>query len=215
MMDYRPVVSAPPRLTELRLAAEPSAWKDGGFRVKGHEVVIGSVRLILEGTDAGRGVVGWSFAEAIPAGALDGLPDPAVRPAPEPGGDHPNGIAAVDHVVALTPDLERTVTALLGAGFDLRRRRGEPTATGQGPQAFFRAGDAVLEVVHHERAADSAATARLWGIALLAPDLDVTASRVGPAIGEVRGAVQPGRRIATFARGAGLGLPVAVLSPRA
>ena len=46
-----------------------------------------------------------------------------------------------------------------------------------------------------------------------APDLDTTAASFGDHIGEVRAAVQPGRRIATLKRSAGLGLPVALMTP--
>ena len=41
-----------------------------------------------------------------------------------------------------------------------------------------------------------------------------TAAALGPLLGEVRDAIQPGRRIGTIRREAGLGLPVAFLSAR-
>jgi hypothetical protein len=72
-------------------------------------------------------------------------------------------------------------------------------------------------VVEHpaqaREAGDPDAPARLWGLALLAPDIDATARHAGDLLGEVRDAIQPGRRIATFTRDAGLGVAVAVLSP--
>ena len=110
-------------------------------------------------------LLGWSFADP-PAGPLDGLPEPATAPAPEPGGAHPNGITAIDHVVAFSPDLERTVPALEAAGMDLRRRREGPTGAGSARQAFFRVGEAILEVVEHppqaREAGDAEAPTRLW-----------------------------------------------------
>ena len=64
-----------------------------------------------------------------------------------PPGAHPNGAVRVDHVVMLSPDLDRTVAELESQGFDLRRRREGPTPGGSTRQAFFRAGEPILEVV--------------------------------------------------------------------
>ena len=202
------------QLTSLDLAADAGRWAAAGFAVDGGAVTLGAVRVELRGADAGRGLLGWSFAE-VPAGALDGLPAPAAAPAPEPGGAHPNGITAVDHVVAFSPDLERTVAALEGAGLDLRRRREGPTGGGSARQAFFRVGEVILEVVEHppqaREAGDADAPARLWGLALLTADIEATAAAAGPLMGAVKDAIQPGRRIATFTREAGLGAAVAVI----
>ena len=202
------------QLTSIELAAEPSAWAAAGFAVEDGGVTLGAVRLELRGAGAGRGLLGWSFA-AAPAGPLDGLPEPATAAPPGRGRAHPNGVTAVDHVVAFSPDLERTVPALEAAGLDLRRRREGPTGAGSARQAFFRVGEAILEVVEHppqaREAGDAEAPARLWGLALLAPDLDATAAAAGPLLGEARDAIQPGRRIATFRREAELGVAVAVI----
>jgi hypothetical protein len=130
---------------------------------------------------------------------------------------HPNGIAAIDHVVAMTPELPHTVAALEAAGLDLRRIREEPTPAGAPRQAFFRLGATILEVVQEPPEAIERAggdhPAFLWGLALLAPDLEATVAALGEHVGEIRPAVQPGRRIATVRRSAGLGLPVALMSP--
>jgi len=61
-------------------------------------------------------------------------------------------------------------------------------------------------------AENSAAPARFYGLALATADIDATAGSLGPLLGEVRDAVQPGRRIATVRRHAQLGLPVAFMS---
>jgi len=202
------------QLTSLDLAADAERWAAAGFAVDGEAVTLGAVRVELRGADSGRGLLGWSFAE-VPAGALDGLPAPAAAPAPEPGGTHPNGVTAVDHVVAFSPDLERTVTALEGAGLDLRRRREGPTGGGSARQAFFRVGQVILEVVEHppqaREAGEAEAPARLWGLALLTEDIEATAAAAGPMMGAPKDAIQPGRRIATFTREAALGVAVAVL----
>ena len=52
-----------------------------------------------------------------------------------------------------------------------------------------------------------------WGLAFVAPDLDATVARLGDRVSEIRAAVQPGRRIVTLRRSAGLALPVALITP--
>jgi Glyoxalase-like domain len=210
-------VAASPQLTGLDLAADPAAWAAAGFDVRDDALALGGVELRLGGDGPGA-IRGWDFDVPVPGDRLDGLIVPGMRPPVAQVAAHPNGIAAVDHVVAFSPDLDRTVAALESAGLDLRRRREGPTGGGSARQAFFRVGEAILEVVEHpaqaREAGDPAAPARLWGLALLAPDLDATAAYAGERLGEVRDAIQPGRRIATFTRAAQLGLAVAVLSPR-
>ena len=118
----------------------------------------------------------------------------------------------------MTPALDRTVAALKRAGLDLRRIREQPTPAGAPRQAFFRLGVTILEVVQEPPEAIERAggdhPAFFWGLAFLAPDLDATAASLGEHASEVRDAVQPGRRIATLRRSAGLALPVALISPR-
>jgi hypothetical protein len=45
-------------------------------------------------------------------------------------------------------------------------------------------------------------------------DLDAAAARLGDGLGTPRDAVQPGRRIATARGAAGLGVPLALMTPR-
>jgi hypothetical protein len=51
-------------------------------------------------------------------------------------------------------------------------------------------------------------------VTLVSDDLDATAAVLGERLGAVRDAVQPGRRIATVRREAGLGTPLAFMTPR-
>ena len=51
------------------------------------------------------------------------------------------------------------------------------------------------------------------GISFLVADLDATAAFLGDLLGTPRDAVQPGRRIATLGREAGLGPAIAFMSP--
>jgi hypothetical protein len=205
-------------IDELTLADEPAHWSALGFTVLDDCIQLGTVRLRLTGTGAGRGILGWSL-RAIPGTELDGLPTRrSDSPVPAPAAPHPNGIGAIDHVVAMTPELDRTVQALSNAGLDLRRIREEPTPAGAPRRAFFRLGAEILEVVqepeHVVAARDDGATrpARFWGLALLATDLDRTVATLGEHAGEARDAVQPGRRIATVKRSAELAVPVALMS---
>lgn len=215
-------------IDEIELADEPSAWRSLGFAVDRDAFVLGGIRLLLSGRRAGRGIVGWSLRE-IASTDLDGLPTTASANPQLPAttvhlplavAGHPNGISSIDHVVAFSPQLDRTVTALRGANLDLRRVREQPTPAGAPRQAFFRLGEAVLEVVQIPdgeiaRAGGKDAPARFWGLALIATDIERTVDALGEHASEIRPAVQPGRRIATLRRSAGLALPVAVMSPPA
>jgi hypothetical protein len=209
----------PATIDELTLADEPESWSELGFSVSGERCRIGDVVLRLAGRGAGRGIVGWSL-RGLDASQLDGLPTSRAEGPPaaaEPPAAHPNGIVAIDHVVAVSPDLDRSVKALQAAGLDLRRRREEPTPAGAPRQAFFRLGEVILEVVQEpaevlERDGGPDRPAFFWGLALLVADLDSTVAQLGEKAGSVRAAVQAGRRIATLRRSAGLGVPVALIS---
>jgi hypothetical protein len=215
--DARRALTVNPTIDELRVADTPQAWSALGFEVDGDTCVIGDVRIRLAGPGGGRGLVGWSL-RGIETTELDGLPTirsdrdpPSTRPA------HPSGVIAVDHVVAITPALERTATALQGAGLDLRRIREQPTPAGAPRQAFFRLGATIVEVVQEPPEAiergGADRPAFFWGLALAAPDLEATAAGLGDRVSEIRPAVQPGRRIATLRRSAGLSVPVALITP--
>jgi Glyoxalase/Bleomycin resistance protein/Dioxygenase superfamily len=211
-----------PTIDELTVADEPSRWTALGFTLTDGCCQLGTVRLRFSGpdtggADAGRGIVGWSLRD-ITSTQLDGLPTAiSERAVPSRAPAHPNGVAAIDHVVAMSPALDRSVAALQAAGLDLRRVREEPTPAGAPRQAFFRLGEPILELIQEphelvERAGGPGRPARFWGLALLVEDLARTVQRLGEHAGEVRAAVQPGRQIATLRRSAGLAIPVALMS---
>jgi hypothetical protein len=207
----------PPSIDELTVADEPAAWSALGFEVEDGTCVVAEVRIRPAGSGAGKGLSGWSLRE-IESTELDGLPTArSDRRAADERPAHPIGVTALDHVVAITPALERTVTALQRAGLDLRRIREEPTPAGAPRQAFFRLGATILEVVQQPAEAiepgGEARPAFFWGLAFVAPDLDATVAGLGDRVSEIRPAVQPGRRIATLRRSAGLSLPVALMTP--
>ena len=177
---------------------------------------VGSVRLRLEGPGETRGIVSWSLRD-LNGDELDGLPTTRSTRPPASGDRQPNGATAIDHVVAFTPDLERTAAALRGAGLDFRRLREGPTPGGAQRQAFFRMAEVILEVIEAPEGSrlrqDPDGPARLWGLAFLVEELEPAADLLGDRLGAVRDAVQPGRRIAPVRREAGLGPAVAFMTP--
>jgi hypothetical protein len=196
------------RLVALAVADEPAAWQDAGFAVDdAGRCWLGDVSVTLT-PGTGKGVTGWSV-EGIDR-PVDGLPTIDLPP-PEPveaTALHPNGTTAIDHVVVTTPDLDRTVAALEATGLEARRTRD----AGRIRQVFFRLGDPVLEVVGPPEPSGDG-PARFFGLALTVADLDATAAALGDALGEVKDAVQPGRRIATLQRSAGCTTALAFMSP--
>ena len=210
-------MSPAPTIDQLLIADPPDSWRAAGFEVEGDLCVVGAVRLRLGNAGRGRGIVGWSVRGASTLD-LDGLPTTAsTDPPPASAEPHPNGTISIDHVVAFTPDLDRTTATLRAAGLDLRRVRDEPTPGGAPRQAFFRLGDVILEVVQAPKgtriAEDPSGPARLWGISFRVEDLERTVSTLGDLLGEPRAAVQPGREIATLRKEAGLGPAVAFMTP--
>lgn len=190
-----------PELDELVVADRPEAWEAAGFAVDPDGTCrIGRVRVRLAGPEAGTRIVSWSL-RGVPAGTtdVDGLPTTAVdRPACEPA-EHPNGAVSLDHVVVLTPDTERTVTALGSLGIALRRTRPVPAEQYgfEAQQSFFRVGEPILELLG-PLTPNGDGPAGFFGLAWTVGDLDALAARLGPTLGRVKDAVQPGRRIATL-----------------
>jgi hypothetical protein len=208
-------VAAQPTVDELFIASAPGPWAAAGFAVDGDVCEVGTVRLRFQ-DGPGRGITAWSVRDLGDL-ELDGLDTRASEAPAAAGATHPNGTLSIDHLVVITPDLDRTSAVLQAAGLDLRRVREGDTPGGSRRQAFFRMGELILEVVEappaSQLAADPAGPARMWGISFLVADLDTTAAALGESLGAPRAAVQPGRRIATVATEAGLGPAVAFMTP--
>lgn len=203
-----------PELAGLTIAAAPEAWTRLGFDVAfDGRFAVGRTTIELVGPHRGLGIVGWSLRHTAPPGPIDGLATHSAGMEEELSSppDHPNGALRIDHLVVQTPALARTLAALADVGFDLRRTRDVPRRALR--QAFYRMGDVVLEVVGPPERA-GAGDARFWGVVVVVPDVDALAGRHDGLIERAHDAVQPGRRIATLRREAGLGLPVALMTPR-
>lgn len=188
-------------LDELVVGDEPEAWVSAGFTVDDDGVTrVGKVRIRLVGRGGDKRIRSWVL-RGVPADleSVDGLPTAATdRPACEPA-THPNGVVAIDHLVALTPDVGRTVAALGGLGVEVRRSREVDAAQYGFPavQTFFRLGEPILELLGGlEPTGDG--PAGFFGLAYTVSDLDALPALYGEGIGAVKDAVQPGRRIATL-----------------
>jgi hypothetical protein len=221
-------MASAPTIDELLVGDDPERWVELGFAFADGCCQIGGVRLrfLDDDSDAAAGepgIQGWALRDLVGSEldgsvALDGLPTTvSEQPPRDPAPVHPNGVVAIDHIVAASPSLDRSVQALRRAGLDLRRMRDEPTPGGAPRQAFFRLGAEILELIQEpadsiERAGGVEHPARFWGLALRVEDLDETVRLLGPHVGEIRPAVQRGRRIASLRRAAGVAVPLAFMS---
>jgi hypothetical protein len=194
-------------LAALQIADPPAAWQALGFAVDEDGVtVVGGVELWLDA--AGTGITGWTLRHISVRVDVDGLPTGVTTdPAPAVVA-HPNGAIGLDQVVVTSSDFDRTATALSDAGIPLRRIRDAPGAFRQG---FRRLGPSILELVEVRNGLPG--PARFWGLVVIVPDLHALAERLGPQLGEIRHAVQPGRHIASLDACAGLSVRVAFMDP--
>jgi len=210
-------------IAALELADDVVAWRDLGFTVSDDGVCqVGMVELRLSAPPAGErgGVSGWTLAGAPDESVtdVDGLSTLVGDPPPAAtGDDHPIGALRIDHVVVMTPDLDRTVRAVeRGLGLPLKRTR-DGEASGQPMrQAFFRMGEVILEVVGPPSRDPTHADgpARFFGLAVTVASLDAVAELLGAELlSAPKPAVQPGRSIATVRSAAGLQVPLALMTP--
>ncbi len=179
-----------PVLAALDVAGDADAWRSAGFHVDdGATIRTGHLALHIGRTE--RGIGAWRLA---------GAPDTA--PA-----EHPNGTLQLDHLVVFSGDPARTTQRYEALGLPLKRERD----VGNGrAQRFFRAGEVIIEVVGPIPEVDGE---QLWGLAFTVADVDACARLLGDALGSIKDAVQPGRRIATLRhKQCGLTVPIAFMS---
>jgi hypothetical protein len=192
----------PVELDELVVADEPESWEAAGCTVDADGVTrVGQVRVRLVGRGEGKRIRSWSFRDVAPTTTeLDGLPTSASDAARCEPAEHPNGVLSIDHVVLFSPDAGRTTRAFEAAGIEVRRvREVDPSQYGfPAVQTFFRAGEAILELLGGTEPTPDAGPAQFFGLAYTVSDLDALALRCGDSLGNIKDAVQPGRRIATL-----------------
>jgi hypothetical protein len=205
-------------LAELVLADDAEAWRAGGFTVGADDrCVIGTVTLrFIDPKAGGKTIRSWGIAGAPDESVtdIDGLVTTHVEPSPIEPVHHPLGVRSIDHIVVMTPNIERTTGAVERClGVPLRRTRDGETAGRPIRQTFFRLGEVILEIVGPPEPDPEAGPAQFWGLALTVDSIEhaerfLGAERLGPS----RPAVQPGRTIATVRSAAGLRVPVALMS---
>jgi hypothetical protein len=215
-------------IESLHIADPAEAWTRAGFRVDSdvdsdvdsavdHVCRVGGVRVRLIGRSRGSGIVGWTL-RGLPPGSrpadVDGIPTASSQAdAPAPAA-HPNGVTAIDHVVLMSPDLDRTVRALVALGVHPRRERDAEIGGRPIRQIFFRFSDVVIEVVGSPGTTGTG-PATLWGITYVVSDIDATAAFLDERTTAVKQAVQPGRRITTLRhQDVGMSVRTAMISPR-
>jgi hypothetical protein len=197
------------RVEWLTVGGPVEPWQRLGLVVHDGLVPLFGTGIRVSG-DRPAGLVGWALSGIEKElTAIDGLPTVVVAPATPVYAEHPSGAIGLDHVVITSDSLERTCRAIESAtGAPLKRVR----EAGEIRQGFHRLGGLIVEVV--ERAGLPEGPAAFWGLVLNVDDLDATVTRLGPdVIGAARPAVQPGRSIATVKEAAGLGVPVALMTP--
>ena len=203
-----------PALAGLEIGDPPESWERLGFGVGADDTtVVGGVALRLAGRGGGEGLRGWSLrAERPPPEAIDGIPTRTAAATADDGPAHRNGAVRLDHVVVRTPALARTLAALEATGMEVRRVRDAGTPEQPLSQAFLWAGD-LEEHVAGPPEGESPEPAGLWGLVVVVPELEALHALGDGVVGEIRDAVQPGRRIATVPREAGLSVPLAFMTP--
>jgi catechol 2,3-dioxygenase-like lactoylglutathione lyase family enzyme len=202
------------RLLQLFIADEPTRWQALGLHgcvdTEGRWCcTAGPVGVIVDpGLEPTRaGIVAWGLDTPV-----DSVPELGVRFVQTPGlcdvGDH--RLVGIDHVVLMTASLEQTCELIADRlGAPLKRVR---DAGGGVRQGFHRLGDVIVEVVQAPGVA--VGPAQCWGLVFTVTDLDeLVGSWSDDVVSRPRDAVQPGRRIASLRRGAGLATAVAFMTP--
>jgi hypothetical protein len=193
---------------------EPASWVAAGFSVDGTTTRIANTVISLVGPGPGRGIL-RAQVDGI-HDAIDGLPfdDRAeTEPPLPPPTAHLNGVVGFDHLVAMSPDMDRTTAALDRAGLEHRRTRTFEAGGSTRRQAFYWMGDVILELVGDDTAHGDG-PAVLWGLALTCDDLRAASERLGERVGALKPAVQTGREIATLrTRELDVSVPIALMSP--
>jgi hypothetical protein len=208
-------VTHAPAVCTITIADEPEAWRAAGFHIEDGTTQVGSITLRLVGRSEGTtGVRSWSWSGLAPVENIDGLATEAGTNTTASPGTHPNGATIVDHVVVVTPNLERTVPAFEQAGLEVRRVRHTDQYGPAFRQVFFRGGETIIELIGPDEPADGDdRDAHFYGLAFTVADLDATVTSLGDGVGEIKDAVQEGRRIATLRhRHYDISVPIALMS---
>ena len=199
----------------LEIGGDPEVWRSLGLVVSHDGVIplVGTSLRIVDPTQ-GAGIVAWAMSgvdRSLDATSIDGgLATRVVEPMGPLFAEHELGASGLDHVVVMTPDLERTTGDIAAAtACELKRVR----EVGSMRQGFHRIGRGGLIVEVVERPEIDDGPSSFWGLVMNVDDLDRACERIGAGrISAPTDAVQPGRRIATISNDVGLGVPVALMT---
>ena len=184
----------------IEIADEPDAWRAAGFTVDGDARAgrrdrVPPRRARPTGSASGRGP-----GTASPATVRSTASTTHAGDAADVGsGRAPERRDVLDHVVVVTPRLDRSIAAFEARGLDVRRVRHTDQYGPAFRQVFFRGGETIIEMIGpDEPPADDERPAHFYGLAFTVADLDAAADVLGDGLGRIKDAVQPGRRIATL-----------------
>lgn len=198
-------------VAELVLGASAAAWQQVGLTVDGQAAQVGAVTLRFAPQE--QGLARWGLA-GLPSAAhavtdIDGLPTAAASVPPGPAPAHEMGAIKLELITVATTSLLRTADALEAVtGEALASVRG----SAQFSVGFIGLGEVLVEIAQSNRA--SGDHAAFGGFVIVVEQIEQLTANLGPdVISEPRIAVQYGRHIATFRPSAGLGTPVAAMTP--
>jgi len=217
-------------IDELVVSDRPETWRAAGFAVDDDGICrVGDVRIALVGPvepdedgNPREGIISWKLRLTpsrlqlrevdLSVSEIDGLPTSFTDEEPCRPGVHDNSTLTLDHLVVMSPDLERTTKAFASIGVSPRRYRDFELAGSTMRQIFFKLGDVILEVVGHPTEAGVGPSV-FWGLTHAVRDIDEAALLLGANLGPIRNAVQNGRRIATVRhRNIGMSVATALIS---
>ena len=205
-------MSKAPYPVGLDIADEPAAWASAGFRIEaGNLVRLGEITIRLCGGEGG--IVQWTFRNLQKdVESIDGIP--VAHDQSEPVQDHvtaphPNGCFAVDHIVLISPDWQRSIQNLGAVGLEPSR---QTNSVRKGvTQVIYRPSSVIIELVGPKIAPEKP---MLWGLTLVTADVDKAHALLQSSTKAPWPAVQPGRRM-TVLQGHkhGVTVGVALMSP--
>ncbi len=207
-------MTAEPAVVAIEVGDEASAWESAGFTVANNIAQVGGIAITLTGRDDTSGIRSWTWSGLAGAEPIDGLPTGTGAAATVMPGAHANGVTLLDHVVVVTPNLERTVPAFEARGLDVRRVRDTDQYGPAFRQVFFRGGETIIELIGPDEPNEGDdRAAHFYGLAFTVADLDATVALLEGNVSGIKDAVQPGRQIVTLRHEAfDISVPIALMS---
>ena len=121
----------------------------------------------------------------------------------------------LDHVVVVTPRLDRSIAAFEARGLDVRRVRHTDQYGPAFRQVFFRGGETIIEMIGPDEPTRRRRPRPRTSTASRSPSPTSTPrpQLLGDGLGRIKDAVQPGRRIATLRHEQyDISVPIALMS---